>query len=164
MPKLTEAERHIYPSVHMIITAWDNGLSPVRWLAKAWTNAGLSLIGKWETNFSELFSNVFVMKMHLKMPFAKSRPSSLGRDFVWFHLIHIKISLRIFWCECGYGLVWLQNTVLNQSLFQSRQITGVSIDHYVYTSIICGVHRSIAYCKGSKLVLITLPFFMINSC
>ena len=59
----------------------DNGLSPGRRQAIVWTNAGILLIGPWETNFSEILIDIqtFSFKtMHLKMSSAKWRSLYLG--------------------------------------------------------------------------------------
>ena len=59
----------------------DNGLSPGRRQAIIWTSAGISLIGPFRTNFSEILFGIqtFSFKnMHLKMSSAKWRPFCLG--------------------------------------------------------------------------------------
>ena len=59
----------------------DNGLSPGRRQANIWTNAGISLIGPFRTNFSEILIRIQTFsfkKMHLKMSSAKWRPFCLG--------------------------------------------------------------------------------------
>ena len=59
----------------------DNGLSPGRRQAIIWTNAGILLIGPWETKFIEILIGIQAFsftKMHLKMSSAKWRPFCLG--------------------------------------------------------------------------------------
>ena len=50
---------------NLTIIGWDNGLSPGRHQAIIWTNAGVFLIGPWESNFSEHFdrnSYIFIQE------------------------------------------------------------------------------------------------------
>ena len=65
----------------------DNGLSPARRQAIIWTNAGILLIGPWETNFSEILIGIHTFsfkKIHLKMSSGKWRPFCLGLNvFIW---------------------------------------------------------------------------------
>ena len=81
-PVLTHWGRmtHICISKLTIIGS-DNDLSPGRYQAIIWTNAGLLSIGTLRTNFSEILSetNTFSFKkMHLKMSSAKWRPLCFG--------------------------------------------------------------------------------------
>ena len=88
---------NIESSVFMVLTHWgrvthicvgeltiigsDNGLSPSRRQAIIWTNAVIVLIRPRGTNFSEILieTDVFSFKkMHLKISYAKWRPSCLG--------------------------------------------------------------------------------------
>ena len=65
---------------NLAIIGSDNGLSPRRRQAIIWTNAGLLLIKPLGTNFNEvLIKNLTfsVMKMRLKVSYAKWRPSCL---------------------------------------------------------------------------------------
>ena len=51
--------------------------------AITWTNAGILLIGPWETNFSEILIGIHTVlfkKMPLQMSSAKWRPFCLGLD------------------------------------------------------------------------------------
>ena len=60
---------HICVSKLTIIGA-DNGVSPGRRQAIIWINAGISLMGPLETNFSEILIEIYVYsfkKMYLKM-------------------------------------------------------------------------------------------------
>ena len=71
---------HIYVS-KLTIIGWDNGLSPGRCQAITWTNAGLLLIGKFGTNFSEIrikIQNFSFTKMHLKISSVKWQPFCPG--------------------------------------------------------------------------------------
>ena len=66
---------------NLTIIGPDNGLSPGRRQAIIWTNAGILLIGPWETNYSEILIGIQTFsfkKMHLKMSSAKWRPFCLG--------------------------------------------------------------------------------------
>ena len=59
----------------------DNGLSPCRRQAIAWTNVGILLIGPLGTNFSEFLIGIQTFsfkKMHLNMSSAKWRPFCRG--------------------------------------------------------------------------------------
>ena len=56
-----------YMSVNPVSIGSDNGLSPIRHQAITWTNAELSLIGPWGTNFTEIrnkVQNFSLMKMN----------------------------------------------------------------------------------------------------
>ena len=64
----------------LTIIGSDNGLSPGRWQAIIWTNAGILLIGPLETNFNWIFFEIqkfSYKKMNLKMS-AKWRPFFLN--------------------------------------------------------------------------------------
>ena len=66
---------------NLAIIGSDNGLSPGRRQAIIWTNAGILLIGPWETNFSEILISINTFsfkKFHLKISSAKWRPFCLG--------------------------------------------------------------------------------------
>ena len=66
---------------NLTIIGSDNVLSPDRRQAIIWTNAGILLIGPLGTNFIEMLIEIHTFsfkKMHLKMSFAKWRPSCLG--------------------------------------------------------------------------------------
>ena len=55
----------------------DNGLSPDRRQAIIWTNAGILLIGRLGTNFSEISIEILTFsfkKMHSKVSSAKRQP------------------------------------------------------------------------------------------
>ena len=55
---------------NLTIIGPDNGLSPGRWQAIIWTNAGIMLIGTSGTNFSEMLIKIqtfSLKKIHLKM-------------------------------------------------------------------------------------------------
>ena len=65
----------------LTIIVSDNGLSPGRRQAIIWTNAGILLIGPYETNFSEILIEILTFsftKMSLKLSSAKWRPFCLG--------------------------------------------------------------------------------------
>ena len=66
---------------NLTIIGSDNGLSPGRRQTIIWTNAGILLIGPWETNFSEILISIHTFsfkKIHLKISSAKWRPFCLG--------------------------------------------------------------------------------------
>ena len=66
---------------YLTIIASDNGLSPSRRQAIIWTNAGILIIRRLGTNFSEILIEIHTFsfkKMHLKMSSAKRRPFCLG--------------------------------------------------------------------------------------
>ena len=56
--KLIEAEWCMYASVNYTIIGSDNGLSPARRQAIIWANAGILLIGPFETNFGEILIEI----------------------------------------------------------------------------------------------------------
>ena len=65
----------------LTIIGSDNDLSPDRRKAIIWTNAGLLLIGPFETKFSEILIEILTFsfkKMHLNVSSAKRRPFCLG--------------------------------------------------------------------------------------
>ena len=81
-PALTHWGRvtHICVS-KLIIIGSDNGLSPGRRQAIIWTNAGILLIGRLGTNFSEILIEIYTFsfkKMHMNMSSGKWRPFCLG--------------------------------------------------------------------------------------
>ena len=65
----------------LTIIGSDNGLSPGWRQTIIWTNAGILLIRKFGTNFSEILSEIHTCsfkKMHLKVSAVKWRPFCLG--------------------------------------------------------------------------------------
>ena len=65
----------------LTIIGSDNGLSPGRYQAFIWTNAGLLLVRHAGTNFSEILIGIETFsfkKMHMKMSSAKWRSFCLG--------------------------------------------------------------------------------------
>ena len=65
----------------LTIIGSDNGLAPGRRQAIIRTNAGISLIGPWGTNFSEILIEILTFsfkKMRLKVSSGKRRPFCLG--------------------------------------------------------------------------------------
>ena len=71
---------HICVSKLTIIGS-DNGLSPDRRQAIIWTNDGISVIGPFGTNFSEILIKIHTFsfnKMHFKMSSGKRRPFCFG--------------------------------------------------------------------------------------
>ena len=89
--RLTHCGRvtHICVSKLTIIGS-DDGLSPDRRQAIVWTNAGISLIKPFGTNFSEILSELHTFslkKIHSKMSSGKWRPFCFGLNVlshVWF--------------------------------------------------------------------------------
>ena len=80
--------------INLIIIGSDNGLSPGRRQAIIWTNAGILLIGRLGTNFSEILIGIHTIsfkKMHLKMSSAKWRPFRFGLNVlrVQLHLLRV---------------------------------------------------------------------------
>ena len=63
---------------NLTIIGSDIGLSPVQRQAIIWTNAGILLIGPLRINFSEIFIEILIKEMHLKISSAKWRPFCLG--------------------------------------------------------------------------------------
>ena len=67
-------EWRICASLNWVFFGSDNGLSPVRRQATIWTNAGILLIGRLGTNFSEISIGIQTYsfkKLHLKTSSAK---------------------------------------------------------------------------------------------
>ena len=94
-PQLISPWCRIYVSVNWVSIGSDNGLSPVRRQAIAWTTAHLLSIGPLETNFSEIIIKIHTFsfkKMRLKMLSAKlaailsrgRRVNSLGLHSAWW--------------------------------------------------------------------------------
>ena len=93
----------------------DNGLSPGWRQAIIWTNAGISLIGPLETNFSEILIGVQTFsfkKMHLKVLSAKWRPFCLGFN---------KLMM-------SYGDIDLGQHWLNNGLVKYQVIVWIKVD------------------------------------
>ena len=66
---------------NLTITVSDNGLSPGRYQAIIWTNAGISLIGPRWTNFGEILIDIQTFsfkKMRLEVSSGKWRPFCLS--------------------------------------------------------------------------------------
>ena len=69
----------------LTIIASDNGLSPGRRQAIIWNSAGILLIGRLGTHFSEILIEIITFafkKMHLKVSSAKWRPFCLGLNML----------------------------------------------------------------------------------
>ena len=76
----------------LTIISSDNVLSPYRRQAIIRTNAGILLIGRLGTNFSEILFAIHTFsfkKMHLKMSSAKWRLFRLGLNVLKIHKYHI---------------------------------------------------------------------------
>ena len=89
---LISASCRIYATANLVSIGPDNGLSPGRRQAIAWTNADLFIIGSLGTNFSEIGVKIQkfpIMKMHLKMSSAKWWPFFPGGDELIHHTSHI---------------------------------------------------------------------------
>ena len=74
-------ELNSYTSVNWFRFSSGNGLLPAQCQTITWTNADVSSIGPWGTNFSEIqlkVQNFSFMKMHLKMLSAKWQPFCPG--------------------------------------------------------------------------------------
>ena len=83
----------------------DNGLSPGRYQAIIWTNAGILLIGPLGTNFSEILIKIYTFsfkKMLLKLSSAKWRPFCLGLSVLSSKISYHQISqnLKAMRCVC----------------------------------------------------------------
>ena len=70
----------------------DNGLSPVSYQAIIWTNAGLSLIGHWGTNFNEISIDTWRYSLKIK---ANLRDLLAATGLVF--LLKIGFKSLIFW-------------------------------------------------------------------
>ena len=87
---------HICVSKLAIIGS-DNGLSPDRRQAIIWTNAGISLIGPLETNFSEILIKIHTLsfkKIDLKMSSGNRRPFCLGLNVLTLLVLKLDYSDR----------------------------------------------------------------------
>ena len=79
----------------LTIIGSDNGLSPERRQAIIWTDAGILLIGRLGTNFSEILIEIqtfSLKKIHLKMSSAKCCSFRLGLNVLTY-----SIHLLTFW-------------------------------------------------------------------
>ena len=109
LPHLTHLGRVTIICVgNLTIIGSDNGLSPGRRQAIIWTNVGILLIERSETNFSEILIEIIIFsvkKMHLKMSSGNCRPFWLGLNELRHYQGTILLCLRID-CNCGmYCLV-----------------------------------------------------------
>ena len=76
---------------NLTIIGSDNGLLPDQHQAIIWTNAGILLIGTFETNFSEISIVILTFsfkKRRLKVSSAKRWPFCLGINVLTFELSH----------------------------------------------------------------------------
>ena len=99
-----ETEWRKYTSVNYTTICSSNVLSPGRCKAIIWTNAGILLIGPFETNFSEISIEIYrfsFRKMYLKMSSGNLQPFCLGlsqcvnRISSWrFPVVHILQGLQ----------------------------------------------------------------------
>ena len=92
--KLTQLGRVTHICVgKLTIIGWDNDLSPGRRHVIIWTNAGILLIGAFETHCSEILIEIYTFsfkKMHLKMSSGKGRPSWLGVNALTVSLFFLR--------------------------------------------------------------------------
>ena len=82
---------------NLTIIGSDNGMSPGRYQAIIWTNAGILLIGPWWTNFGEIFIDIQTFsfkKMHLEVSSGKWRPFCLASLCVNVNYINMECKLR----------------------------------------------------------------------
>ena len=82
----------------LTIIGSGNGLSPGRRQAIIWANAGILLIRRLGTNFSEILIEIHTFsfkKMHLKMSSGKWRPFCLGLNVLTDAYIYIYVSLGL---------------------------------------------------------------------
>ena len=136
---------------NLTIIGSDNGLSPGRWQAIIWTNAGILLIGPLWTNFSEILIEIqsfSFKKMHLKLSSAKWRPLCLSLN------------------------------VLSPPLQPRKQVLFAEVQHWAdYNSAICLSVGSIldnlfievklcwnTYCQISNIRHIQTQILLVSSC
>ena len=92
----------------------DNGLSPGRRQAIIWTNAGILLIGRLGTNFSEILIVIHTFsfkKMHLKMSSVKWRAFRLGLNVL--SLMNLQTEYHIGVHNTWWILCWYYPTAAN---------------------------------------------------
>ena len=134
---------HICVSKLTIIGS-DNGLSPGRRQAIIWTNAGILLIGPYETNFSEILIKIHTSsfkKMHLKMTSEKmsailSRPQCVING-VWhvglilFNAFYATAYMSITWLPWANGFVLCVSvTAVNSETRLAHDRCCVFLYHY----------------------------------
>ena len=109
---------------NLTIIGPDNGLSPGRRQAIIWSNAWISLIGPWGTNFSEILIGIQTFsfkKMHLKMPSAKWRPFCLGLNVLMMWLtIKEWVNYSTSWYPFGTAHVRTHPFRKHGAAFESR--------------------------------------------
>ena len=87
---------------NLTIIGSDNGLSPGRRQAIAWTNVGILIIGPLGTNFSEMLIEIHTFsfkKIHLKMSSGKWRPFCLGLHVIISRLTACYRYDCVAWCS-----------------------------------------------------------------
>ena len=105
---------------NLTIISSDNGLAPGRRQAIIWTNAGILLIGPWETNFSEILISIHAFsfkKIHLKISSAKWRPFCLGLNVLNIMTTGSLLSNMRLLCQLGCkGLDTIQRVWIGDAL------------------------------------------------
>ena len=104
---------------NLTITGPDNGLPPGRRQAIIWTNAGILLIGRWGTNFSEILIGIHTLsfkKIHLKMSSAKWRPFCLGLNVLTIQVLKPEYS------EITESIPWLMGCLFSLWKWQNKRV------------------------------------------
>ena len=129
----------------LTIIGSDNGLAPSWRQVIIWTSACILLIGSLGTNINGILiriqnSNIFIIKMHLKMSSAKWRPFCIGPHVLthWGRVTHICVinltiigsdnglspgrRQAIIWTNAGILLIGPLGTNFNEVLYQNSYI------------------------------------------
>ena len=114
----------------LTIIGSDNGLSPGRRQANIWTNAGILLIGPFQTNFSEIVIEIYSFlfkKKHLKMSSGKWRPFCLGLNGL-SHGLFVQYE-NILWCKWPniVAISGCRESTLDQIWYHCNQTLVVTI-------------------------------------
>ena len=109
---------HICVSKLTIIGS-DNGLSPGRWQAITWTNAGILLTGTLGTNFNEILIKIYQFsfkKIHFKMSSGKWWPSCLGLNMLRASFCKISpVVTPFWWLSARLQYLWCETLEILQS-------------------------------------------------
>ena len=91
----------------LTIIGSNNGLSPRRWQAIIWTNAGILLIRTLGTTFSEILTKIHIFsfkKVHFKMSSAKWQPFCPGLNVLKIHIAKMTFPFQYLYDTIWYTL------------------------------------------------------------
>ena len=142
----------------------DNGLSPRRRQAIIWTNAGILLIGPFETNFSGILIGIqtfSLKKMQVKMSSAKWHLFCLGLNVLNEHIVaqwHHKVTWIWVNIDSGNGLLPDNTKPLPEPLL--IEIVAIILQKMCK---ICH-HKSLFQIKFSKMFMHLLQVKLLVYC